>query len=138
MNMSTAQLNEDEASASPGNKELLAEASDGSSRPQNLVRQQQRMQLAADYQGRALQTEDALLANLGSINGGLMRIAVCLDESIARMLERGGLAVEQLQTILPAVDIHLRVTRQIDRFAQLALRADSRQMPARNKLRKAR
>lgn len=131
--MSTVQLNENEAS---GNEELLAAA--GNVRPQNLEFQKRRLELAAEYQRRALQTEDALLANLGSINGGLMRIAVSLDESIATMLERGGLAVEQLRTILPAVEMHLRVTRQIDRFAQLELRAEPRPMTARNKPRKAR
>ena len=136
--MTTAQLNENEASASPGKEEFLAAAGNVSSRPQNLEFQKRRLELAAEYQKTALQTEDAPLANLGSLNGGLMRIAVSLDESIATMLEQGGLAVEQLRTILPAVEMHLRVTRQIDRFAQLELRAEPRQMSARNKPRKAR
>jgi hypothetical protein len=76
-----------------------------------------------DYQAGSLAKEDALEANLGSINSGLMRVALWLDETIEEAMESGPRTVERLQRILPAIDTHLRVTRQVDRFAQIELRA---------------
>ena len=52
-----------------------------------------------------------------------MRVALWLDETIEQAIESGPRTVERLQGLLPAIDTHLRVTRQIDRFAQTELRA---------------
>ncbi len=76
-----------------------------------------------DYQTKSLEKTDALEANLGSINSGLMRIAVSLDETIEQAIESGPRTLERVQRILPAIETHLRVARQIDRFAQIDVRA---------------
>ncbi len=90
-----------------------------------------RVRRVLDYQANSLGKEDALEANLGSINSGLMRVALWLDETIEQAMESGPRTVERLQGLLPAIDTHLRVTRQVDRFAQTELRvAESRKTRA--------
>ena len=93
-------------------------------------RQARRFGRVLDYQTASLAREDALEANLGSINSGLMQIALWLDETISRTIEQGPRTVEQLPAVLPAIDAHLRVTRQVDRFAQIELRAAEARRPA--------
>ena len=82
-----------------------------------------RMSRVLDYQADSLEKENALEANLGSINSGLMQIALQLDETIKRTIDSGPGTVEGLHAVMPAIDTHLRVTRQVDRFAQIELRA---------------
>ena len=88
-----------------------------------------RLSRVADYQAKSLAREDDLEANLGSINSGLMRVALWLDETIDQVLESGPRSVERLTRMLPAIDAHLRVARQVDRFAQLEIRAVESRKP---------
>ena len=64
-----------------------------------------------------------------SINSGLMRVALCLEETIEQAMGTGPPNLERLQRVLPAIDTHLRVTRQVDRFAQIELRAAEARKP---------
>lgn len=82
-----------------------------------------RLSRVRDYQAKSLAKEDDLEANLGSINSGLMRVALWLDEAIEEALESGPRSIERLKRMLPAIDTHLRVARQVDRFAQIEIRA---------------
>lgn len=87
-----------------------------------------RMERITAYQASALNKDHDLEANLGSIAAGLMRIAVRVDEALERSMTAGTVTVERLQRLLPAIEVHLRVTRQIDRFAHLEQQiAQSRQ-----------
>ncbi len=88
-----------------------------------------RLSRVLDYQACSLAKDNPLEANLGSINSGLMRVALWLDETIEEAMESGPLNVERLARILPAIDTHLRVTRQVDRFAQIELRAADARKP---------
>jgi len=88
-----------------------------------------RLSRVLDYQASSLDKEDPLEANLGSINSGLMRIALWLDETIEQTVRSGAPNAERLTRILPAIDTHLRLTRQVDRFAQLELRAVEARKP---------
>lgn len=88
-----------------------------------------RLSRVLDYQVSSLAKHDPLEANLGSINSGLMRVALWLDETIEEAMESGPPNVERLARILPAIDTHLRVTRQVDRFAQIELRAADARKP---------
>lgn len=88
-----------------------------------------RLSRVLDYQASSLEKDDPLEANLGSINSGLMRVALWLDETIEQAMESGPPNVERLSRILPAIDTHLRVTRQVDRFAQIELRAVEARKP---------
>lgn len=91
--------------------------------------QEARLSRVLDYQTASLAKRDPLAANLGSINSGLMRVALWLDETIEQAIGSGPRTVERLQKILPAIDTHLRVTRQVDRFAQIELRAAESRQP---------
>ena len=88
-----------------------------------------RLSRVLDYQSRSLEKDDPLEANLGSINSGLMRVALWLDEAVEEAMASGPPNVERLSRILPAIDTHLRVTRQVDRFAQIELRAVEARKP---------
>lgn len=81
-----------------------------------------RLSRVLDFQASSLAKADPLEANLGSINSGLMRVALWLDEAIEEAMDSGPRTVDRLQRMLPAIETHLRVTRQVDRFAQLELR----------------
>lgn len=56
-----------------------------------------RLSCVMDYQAKSLEKTDALEANLGSINSGLMRIDVSLDETIEQALESGPRTLESVQ-----------------------------------------
>ena len=61
-----------------------------------------------------------------------MRVALWLDEIIEQAMESGPRTVERLQGLLPAIDTYLRVTRQVDRFAQTELRVAECRKPKAN------
>lgn len=82
-----------------------------------------------DYLAKSLKKKDALEANLGSINSGLMRVAVWLDETIEQAIESGPPSIERIESLLPAIDTQLRVARQVDRFAQIEIRAAEARKP---------
>ena len=88
-----------------------------------------RLSRVLDYQVSALEKDDPLEANLGSINSGLMRVALWLDETIEQAMASGPPNVERLSRILPATDTLLRVARQVDRFANIELRAAAARKP---------
>jgi hypothetical protein len=88
-----------------------------------------RLSCVMDYQANSLEKTDALEANLGSINSGLMRIGVSLDETIQQALESSPRTLESVQRLLPAIETHLRLTRQVDRFAQIEVRAAESRKP---------
>ena len=91
-----------------------------------------RMLRRFDYLAASLQKQNALEANLGSINAGLIGIAHSLGEMIEETLEAVPRNVESIQRLLPFIDTHLRVARQVDRFSQVELRTKAR--PTKTKL----
>ena len=88
-----------------------------------------RLARVRDYQEAALAKEDLLQANLGSAASGLMRIGIRLDEVIEQVLAGGSPTLERALKSLPAIETHLRLMRQVDRFAQLELRGTKGQTP---------
>jgi hypothetical protein len=91
-----------------------------------------RLSRLRDYQVSSLGREDALQSNLGSINAGLMRVALWLEEIVQETMEGGPRTMERLQRISPAIETHLRVARQVDRFSQIELRAVGARKPRAN------
>ena len=83
-----------------------------------------RLHRAFDYLKSTLQESDPLDANLGSINSGLIRMSLGFERSLLSKLEDGSPDVGQLIQILPAIETHLRMMRQVERFAQLKLRIE--------------
>lgn len=89
-----------------------------------------RLQRVADYQSDAAALPDPLRANLGLMNAGLMRIGQAIDEAVDQALRDGPTTIEQLDRLRPTIEMYLRITRQVDRFAQLELKTrevDSRE-----------
>ena len=84
---------------------------------------QLRQQRVLDYQNAAMAITNVLVSNLASINSGLFQIALRLEETIENAMARTPVPVERMQRVYQAIDAHLRVSRQIDRFAQVELRA---------------
>lgn len=76
----------------------------------------------ADYQSASLRKTDPLEAVLGSINAGLLQMASQLAPRINNALTHGSNDPDSVLEIMPVLDAHLRVARQIDRFAQFEIR----------------
>lgn len=76
-----------------------------------------------EYVMQSLRITDALRANVGLINSDLMSTAAALQQAVQAAMVGGPLSLEQLAEIEPALNILLRVVRQVDRFAQLEMRA---------------
>jgi hypothetical protein len=84
---------------------------------------QLRLQRILDYTAQALANSNVLESNLASINCGLLKMALWLEQTIAEAMTRTPVTPERMQRVYQAIDTHLRVARQIDRFAQIELRA---------------
>ena len=124
--METQNLQTETLAPSPQATQLAEQVNEG---PMVSEAHEARLTRVLDYQASALTKEDHLEANLGSINSGLMRIGLWLDETIGRAMAGGPPTVERMHRILPAIETHLRVTRQVDRFAQIELRAAAARKP---------
>jgi hypothetical protein len=76
-----------------------------------------------DYQRQALTHGDALKACLGGANGAMLRMGHKLEQFLEEAFETLGRSArpEDLARILPALDTHLKVMRQVDRLANLDL-----------------
>jgi hypothetical protein len=84
--------------------------------------EQARRQRVDDYQVDALKMKDALAANLGLMSGGLMRTSLWIEEAISDAMSTQIPTVEGLQQLLPAIETQLKLTRQVDRLAQVSIR----------------
>jgi hypothetical protein len=82
-----------------------------------------RLSRMLDHLASSLEKEPPLEASLGAFNAGLMRMALRLEELIVAAMESGPLDMERFQEIKPAIETHLRLLRQMDRFANIELRA---------------
>jgi hypothetical protein len=82
----------------------------------------ERLNRVGDYQEKALQIKDPLRSNIALLNGSLLMTAFRYDETITAALERGPLSPKGLQRIGPAIEVQLKLARQIDRFANFEQR----------------
>lgn len=86
------------------------------------ARQEDRLKRVLDYQEDVLKRKNHLEAVLGTVNAGLMNIAIHLDEVIELSLSTNAKTIDNVQKLLPAMQVYLQTTRQIDRLAQVDLR----------------
>ena len=84
--------------------------------------QEQRRQRVQQYHVKALAKEDPLRAMLGSLNAGLMEITVALDHGISETLATRPQTLDRIMQRGSAIELLVKLTRQIDRFAQMELR----------------
>lgn len=81
-----------------------------------------RQQRIVDYVTESLAKNDLLEANLGAVNGDLMLIAYRLQAVLGDVLQRPPESLVELSELMPAIDGYLRVTKQVERYSQLALK----------------
>lgn len=79
-----------------------------------------RLRKVSEYESTALARRNPLKAVLGTVNSDLMRMALQLGASINRSLAHHP---ETIAGVLPSIETHLKVARQIDRLAQLELKS---------------
>jgi hypothetical protein len=111
---------------------LLNDALAESSAGVDTVSREQRLMNALEYQAEALSRESKRDACLGALNAGLARMAIRLEEAIEEALAGGPVTLERIRQIEPVLNDHLRVTRQIDRFAQFEMRVEEKREIAKN------
>jgi hypothetical protein len=75
------------------------------------------------YADAALNKSDDLEANLGLITADLLGMAFRQQQMLANTSERGAGSPHQQELMRTAFDDYLRVTKQIERFMQLEVRA---------------
>jgi alanine racemase len=75
-----------------------------------------------DLQREALRKEDSLEACLGAHNSGLLRIGLRYEEAIQKALDAAKGNLHQILQVQPAMNTHLSISRQVDRFANLEAR----------------
>jgi hypothetical protein len=78
-----------------------------------------REQRVLDYLRTALHMDDPLMANIGSLNADLMMFAHHMQRIIKPALEKLPAEPGALANVVPAVESHARVARQVERLAVL-------------------
>lgn len=86
-----------------------------------------------DLEARSLAAAAPLDACVGVVNCGLIRTCFAVQEGIDLVLASGPIRVEQVQELVPSIDVLLRLARQVDRFAQFAGRAAESRQGSRHK-----
>ena len=86
------------------------------------AQQKVRLKRVLDYQEDILKRKNHIEAVLGTVNAGLMNIAIHMDEVIELTLSTNPKTIDNVQKLLPAMQVYLQTTRQIDRLAQVELR----------------
>jgi hypothetical protein len=81
-----------------------------------------RLQRINEYATQALSNQNVLESNVASLNGGLLRSAFWLEKTIREATARLPMTPERMQCVYRAIDAHLRVAKQVDRFAQFERR----------------
>jgi hypothetical protein len=90
------------------------------------ARRDRRRQRIDAYEDRALAAPDDLQSNVASLNCGLFRIGHWLEETIDEAISAGPTTPERTALVFKTIDTHLRVARQIDRFAEIERRTEAR------------
>lgn len=74
-----------------------------------------------DYQREVLADGDAFKACLGAANGQLLRFGLRIEQHLEAALKVEGRGDLQgcLSKLMPGLEAHLKVMRQVDRFAHL-------------------
>lgn len=81
-----------------------------------------RVQRVLDYAQVALHMDDPLQANIGSLNADLMMFAHHMQRMIKPALEKLPANPGALANVVPVVESHTRVTRQVERLTTLSHR----------------
>jgi hypothetical protein len=75
-----------------------------------------------EYQQQSLRKADPLEACLGATNAGLLQIGLRYEQAIIQTLEAAETNILDSLPLQKAMNTHLGITRQVDRFANVAAR----------------
>ncbi|NQU21149.1 MAG: hypothetical protein HQ567_07685 [Candidatus Nealsonbacteria bacterium] len=78
-----------------------------------------RLEKIREYLVESLEQGDALQANLGATSSDLMLMGFRLKEAIEKAMADSSAPLARFEQLMPAIEGYLKVTRQIDRLAQL-------------------
>jgi hypothetical protein len=78
-----------------------------------------RLEKINEYLLESLQKVDALQANLGATSSDLMLMGFRLKQAIEQAMGDSMAPLGRFEELMPAIEGYLKVTRQIDRLAQL-------------------
>jgi hypothetical protein len=81
----------------------------------------------SEYMKSSLAKKDPLQALLGAMNCGLMRTGIGLEGAIDHAIGDRPMTINLVQTLMPAFDTQLRVSRLSERLAILDLRVTAQQ-----------
>jgi len=82
-----------------------------------------RLKCLTNYQTKAFSQQDPLLANIGGLTAGMVGIAHWLEDAIHQVVDGQPPTLELVQKVNPALETHLRLLRQVDRFVAQLQRA---------------
>ena len=81
---------------------------------------QTRSKCLTNYHAQALSQQDPLLATIGGLTAGMVEIAHWLEDAIHEVIDGQPATMDIVRKVNPAIETHLRLLRQVDRFvAQL-------------------
>ncbi len=88
-----------------------------------------RLRRIREYLHESLCKDDSLESNVGAINSGLLRMAQWIEEVLEDAMSDGSQNLDRLKRLMPAIEAQLKIARQVDRFAQIELRAVEARKP---------
>ena len=103
------------AAAAPSPQDVPA----GPPEPSGADVAQLRLQRLNQHLVEVLQQPDAMRANLGATANDLLTLGYRLKEAIDRRLSDPSDPLAQFENLTPAIEAYLKVTRQVDRLANL-------------------
>ena len=89
---------------------------------QTRTRYRRRLEKALNCVDCALECDDPFEASLGAMTGHLMYVNAQLDEAVRDKLSQNDATLDRLRSVLPSLEMGLKVSRQIDRQLQIMRR----------------
>ena len=83
-----------------------------------------RMQRIGDYLNEALNSSNALAANLGAQNSSLMKMGYRMQQTIENAMEEGPMTLDDLENLMPTIESYLKISKQVDHFSRLCIKLD--------------
>jgi len=81
-----------------------------------------RLQRITDYLEEALAKASPLEANLGATNADLQLIAYRMKQALEEALQQGPATIADLEELERTLEQYIKITKQIDRFTQAAMK----------------
>ena len=81
-----------------------------------------RMEKILEYLGNSLAVPNAMQASLGAVNADLLVLSYRLTRAIDEQLEPGPAGLAAFGDVMPAIEVLLKLSKQVDRYSNLDLK----------------